>query len=93
MGPGSLGIQVQPGPGNVGVVCFSFNPTASGEKGVIERAGFKSLLEGVRHSEQGLASIPSSIRHFQIEAFKERPVQATIVAGHEPRAAEFPLRH
>ena len=45
---------------------------------VIERAGFKQLLDGVQQSEQGLASIPSSIRHFQVESFKERPVQAEI---------------
>ena len=37
-------------------------------------------LDAVQQSDQGLASIPPLIRHFQIESFKERPVQATLVS-------------
>ena len=48
-------------------------------KTLVERAGFKALLEGVQQSERGLASVPQSIRHFQVETFKERPVHAELV--------------
>jgi hypothetical protein len=49
---------------------------------LIERAGFKGLLESARnaaaHSVK-LATVPQEIDHFDLESFQDRPVQAELV--------------
>eukprot|EP00935_MAST-01C_sp_MAST-1C-sp1_P000028 g28.t1 len=50
---------------------------------VVERAGFGGLVqqrEGAQEQKQRLAALPSELAHFDLERFRDRPVQAEIVA-------------
>ena len=50
---------------------------------VIERAGFKELIEQEQEQEeeekQQLAELPSVLNHFNLEGLQDRPVQSEIV--------------
>jgi hypothetical protein len=52
---------------------------------LIERAGFKSLLESARNASTAtadvveLATVPQEIGHFDLESFQDRPVQAELM--------------
>ena len=47
---------------------------------VIERAGFKELFESSRSKADAvLATVPSAVAHFALDALFERPVQAELV--------------
>jgi hypothetical protein len=51
---------------------------------LIERAGFKELLESARNASTTtsveLATVPQEIDHFDLESLQDRPVQAELVA-------------
>jgi hypothetical protein len=50
---------------------------------LIERAGFKGLLESARNASTTavveLATVPQEIGHFDLESFQDRPVQAELI--------------
>jgi hypothetical protein len=50
---------------------------------LIERAGFKGLLESARNASTAdvveLATVPQEIGHFDLESFQDRPVQAELM--------------
>jgi hypothetical protein len=50
---------------------------------LIERAGFKDLLESARNASTAalveLAAMPQEIGHFDLESFQDRPVQAELI--------------
>ena len=51
---------------------------------LIERAGFKELLESVQQpdgasAKDPLAKLPQEIQHFDLESFHDRPVQAELM--------------
>jgi hypothetical protein len=50
---------------------------------LIERAGFKDLLESARNASSAdvveLATVPQEIGHFDLESFQDRPVQAELM--------------
>jgi hypothetical protein len=50
---------------------------------LIERAGFKELLESARNASSTapveLATVPQEIGHFDLESFQDRPVQAELI--------------
>ena len=51
---------------------------------LIERAGFKALLESVQQpdgasAKDPLAKLPQEIQHFDLESFHDRPVQAELM--------------
>jgi hypothetical protein len=50
---------------------------------LIERAGFKGLLESARNASSAdvveLATVPQEIGHFDLESFRDRPVQTELV--------------
>jgi hypothetical protein len=50
---------------------------------LIERAGFKGLLESARNGSSTdlvkLATVPQEIGHFDLESFQDRPVQADLI--------------
>jgi hypothetical protein len=50
---------------------------------LIERAGFKDLLENARNVSTAdvveLATVPQEIGHFDLESFQDRPVQAEVI--------------
>jgi hypothetical protein len=49
---------------------------------LIERAGFKGLFDGAQRTEtqqEVLAAVPTEVRHFDLESFHDRPVQAQLM--------------
>ena len=50
---------------------------------LIERAGFKELFDGAQRTEKQqevLAALPTEVRHFDLESFHDRPVQAQLMS-------------
>ena len=49
---------------------------------LIERAGFKELFDGAQRTEKQqevLAAVPTEVRHFDLEAFHDRPVRTRLM--------------